>query len=52
MGSLAGILKGMGFHITGSDQNVYPPMSTQLAELGIEIKKGYKKENDSVNRRT
>lgn len=45
MGSLAGILKGMGYQVTGSDQNVYPPMSTQLEKLGIKIKEGYKKEN-------
>jgi UDP-N-acetylmuramate: L-alanyl-gamma-D-glutamyl-meso-diaminopimelate ligase len=45
MASLAGILKSMGFRITGSDQNVYPPMSTQLERLGIPIQQGYKKEN-------
>jgi len=45
MASLAGMLKGMGYKITGSDQNVYPPMSTQLEELGISIMEGYKKEN-------
>ena len=45
MASLAGILKEMGFKVTGSDQNVYPPMSTQLESLGIEIMEGYKAEN-------
>ncbi len=35
MGSLAGMLKASGHHVTGSDQNVYPPMSTWLAEQGI-----------------
>ena len=45
MASLAGLLKDMGYKITGSDQNVYPPMSTQLQDIGIEIKEGYKKEN-------
>jgi UDP-N-acetylmuramate: L-alanyl-gamma-D-glutamyl-meso-diaminopimelate ligase len=45
MASLAGILKSMGFRISGSDQNVYPPMSTQLERLGITIQQGYKKEN-------
>lgn len=45
MGSLAGLLKTMGYKVTGSDQNVYPPMSTQLEKLGITIKQGYKKEN-------
>lgn len=45
MGSLAGILKSMGFHVTGSDQNVYPPMSTQLENLGIKLHSGYRAEN-------
>jgi UDP-N-acetylmuramate: L-alanyl-gamma-D-glutamyl-meso-diaminopimelate ligase len=45
MASLAGLLKDRGFRITGSDQNPYPPMSTQLESLGISILKGYKKEN-------
>ena len=36
MGSLAGLLKAKGHRVTGSDQGVYPPMSTQLDELGIE----------------
>ena len=41
MGALAGILKTSGYEITGSDQNVYPPMSDQLETLGIPIMKGY-----------
>lgn len=45
MASLAGLLKQKGFQISGSDQNVYPPMSTQLAELGIQIQNGYRPEN-------
>lgn len=45
MASVAGLMQSKGFKVTGSDQNVYPPMSTQLADLGIEIKEGYKKEN-------
>lgn len=45
MASLAGLLQDAGFKITGSDQNVYPPMSTQLEKLGIRIMEGYKKEN-------
>ena len=44
MASLAGILKAKGFKISGTDQNVYPPMSTMLQDLGIEIKEGYKAE--------
>lgn len=45
MASLAGILKNKGYHVTGSDQNVYPPMSSLLEEMGIEIKKGYSGDN-------
>jgi UDP-N-acetylmuramate: L-alanyl-gamma-D-glutamyl-meso-diaminopimelate ligase len=45
MGSLAGMLKERGYHITGSDQAVYPPMSTFLAGLGIEVAQGYGPEN-------
>lgn len=45
MASLAGLLKTQGYKVTGSDQNVYPPMSTQLKEIGIDIIQGYKKEN-------
>lgn len=45
MASLAGMLQARGHKVTGSDQNVYPPMSTQLEALGIEIMQGYKAEN-------
>lgn len=45
MASLAGLYKQMGLIVTGSDENVYPPMSTQLASLGIEVKPGYRAEN-------
>ena len=45
MGSLAGMLKDRGYHITGSDQAVYPPMSTFLSGLGIEVIQGYGPEN-------
>lgn len=45
MASLAGLLKDRGFKVTGSDQNVYPPMSTQLQKIGIPIMEGYKAEN-------
>src|ERR671933_635266 len=40
MASLAGMLQARGHRVTGSDQNVYPPMSTMLAGLGIEIMRG------------
>jgi UDP-N-acetylmuramate: L-alanyl-gamma-D-glutamyl-meso-diaminopimelate ligase len=36
MGSLAGLLKARGITVTGSDENLYPPMSTALADWGIE----------------
>jgi UDP-N-acetylmuramate: L-alanyl-gamma-D-glutamyl-meso-diaminopimelate ligase len=45
MASLAGILKGMGHSVRGSDQNIYPPMSTQLQQLGIPLLEGYRPEN-------
>ncbi len=45
MASLAGLLKDRGYKVTGSDQNVYPPMSTQLENMGIKIMEGYKREN-------
>lgn len=41
MGGIAAIAKSMGHHVTGSDANVYPPMSTQLEELGIELTQGF-----------
>jgi UDP-N-acetylmuramate: L-alanyl-gamma-D-glutamyl-meso-diaminopimelate ligase len=41
MGGLAAIAKAAGFRVTGSDLNVYPPMSTQLEALGIELIQGY-----------
>ena len=41
MGGVAVLAKAAGHRVTGSDQNVYPPMSTQLAGLGIEIHEGY-----------
>ena len=49
MASLAGMLLARGHKVTGSDQNVYPPMSTQLEALGIEIIRGYRAENTEVN---
>src|SRR5437588_10081564 len=41
MASLAGMLQARGHRVTGSDENVYPPMSTMLGGLGIQIMKGY-----------
>ena len=41
MGGIAAIAKAAGHDVSGADQNVYPPMSTQLADLGIALKSGY-----------
>jgi UDP-N-acetylmuramate: L-alanyl-gamma-D-glutamyl-meso-diaminopimelate ligase len=41
MASLAGMLQARGHHVTGSDQNVYPPMSTLLEDLGIKVSQGF-----------
>ena len=41
MGGIAAIAKSLGHQVTGSDRNVYPPMSTQLEALGITIYQGY-----------
>ncbi len=47
MAALAGLLKKSGHNVTGSDANIYPPMSTLLSNAGIKIFPGYKKENIS-----
>jgi UDP-N-acetylmuramate: L-alanyl-gamma-D-glutamyl-meso-diaminopimelate ligase len=41
MGGIAAIAKEAGHDVSGADQNVYPPMSTQLAGLGIRLIEGY-----------
>lgn len=45
MASLAGMLQARGHKVTGSDENVYPPMSTMLESLGITLRPGYNAEN-------
>ena len=45
MASVAGAMKDKGFLVTGSDQNVYPPMSTFLASKQIEVMNGYAEAN-------
>ncbi len=45
MGGLAIIARELGYRVTGSDQQVYPPMSDTLTEAGIEIVEGYKPEH-------
>lgn len=41
MGGLALLAKQMGYKVTGSDENVYPPMSTQLESVGIDLVEGF-----------
>lgn len=45
MASLAGMLQTRGHRVTGSDENVYPPMSTMLCDLGIDVSHGFKREH-------
>src|SRR4029077_18938353 len=45
MGSVAAALRERGFKVTGSDESIYPPMSTFLQERGITLKEGYRPEN-------
>ena len=45
MGSFAGMLKAAGYEVTGSDANVYPPMSDMLRAWGIDVMTPYAAEN-------
>jgi len=45
MASLAGMLQQRGYEVAGSDEHVYPPMSTYLESLGIPVLEGYTKEH-------
>ena len=45
MGGLALLAKETGLKVTGSDENIYPPMSNLLKEQGIEVIQGYKKKD-------
>jgi UDP-N-acetylmuramate: L-alanyl-gamma-D-glutamyl-meso-diaminopimelate ligase len=47
MASLAGLLQARGYRITGSDQNIYPPMSAYLEEIGVHVLPGYRAEHVS-----
>ena len=49
MGSLAGMLQRAGYRVTGSDAEIYPPISTQLAQLGIPVCEGYRAANLDVS---
>ena len=41
MGGVAVLARQLGFAVTGSDENVYPPMSDTLSNLGIDVIQGY-----------
>jgi UDP-N-acetylmuramate: L-alanyl-gamma-D-glutamyl-meso-diaminopimelate ligase len=45
MGGVAALARELGHVVEGSDQAVYPPMSTQLEQLGIELRQGYRPEH-------
>ena len=45
MASLGGMLQQRGYEIGGSDEHVYPPMSTYLESLGIAVLEGYTKQH-------
>ncbi|MBV9128183.1 MAG: UDP-N-acetylmuramate:L-alanyl-gamma-D-glutamyl-meso-diaminopimelate ligase, partial [Verrucomicrobia bacterium] len=45
MGAAAAALRDQGYLVTGSDEDVYPPMSTFLEEKGIVLSLGYRPEN-------
>ena len=49
MASLAGLLQQSGYQVTGSDSNIYPPMSTLLESAGVKIKPGYQRKNITEN---
>ena len=45
MGAFAGMLRLRGLEVRGSDRGAYPPMSTHLASVGVEIMEGYRASN-------
>jgi len=45
MGSVAAAMQDLGHRITGSDENVYPPMSTFLESRGVRLTQGYSADN-------
>jgi UDP-N-acetylmuramate: L-alanyl-gamma-D-glutamyl-meso-diaminopimelate ligase len=50
MGGVAALARELGLEVEGSDASVYPPMSTQLEALGIDLMQGYAAEH--LRRRT
>jgi UDP-N-acetylmuramate: L-alanyl-gamma-D-glutamyl-meso-diaminopimelate ligase len=49
MGGVAALARELGHAVEGSDQAVYPPMSTQLEQLGIALRQGYSPDNISAD---
>jgi len=49
MGGIAALARAAGHRVTGSDQNVYPPMSDQLAAMGIELIEGFDPDQLKLN---
>ena len=49
MGSIALLAKQLGHQVSGCDENIYPPMSDQLQQAGIQIKNGFSKANIPVD---
>ena len=49
MGGVAALARELGHVVEGSDQSVYPPMSTQLQALGIELRQGYEPSHVSAD---
>lgn len=49
MGGIAALARAAGHRVTGSDRSVYPPMSDQLAALGIELIEGYEPDQLELN---
>jgi UDP-N-acetylmuramate: L-alanyl-gamma-D-glutamyl-meso-diaminopimelate ligase len=49
MGGVAALARELGHDVEGSDANVYPPMSTQLEQLGIKLRQGYAADNISAD---
>lgn len=49
MGGVAALARELGHEVEGSDQAVYPPMSTQLEQLGIALRQGYRPEHISAD---
>ncbi|MBV9669407.1 MAG: UDP-N-acetylmuramate:L-alanyl-gamma-D-glutamyl-meso-diaminopimelate ligase, partial [Acidobacteriales bacterium] len=45
MASLAGLLRAKGYDVRGSDAAAYPPMSTQLASMGVAVAQPYNAHN-------